>query len=243
MQKICVVVPCYNESKRLQVPLFVEFLTSNSEEVDFLFVNDGSKDNTLEVLSEIKNLFTNNIKILDQQPNQGKAEAVRKGMLQAVNEGYEIVGFFDADLSTPLNEILRLKNHLNQHYKIVIGSRVKRLGAEIHRSAKRHFFGRVFSTFSSTILDLPVYDSQCGAKFFHKDVIVELFDQPFLTKWIFDVELLARYKKNVGKEKLLNQVLELPINSWKEIGGSKLKLSDFFKVPYELYLINKFLHD
>lgn len=241
MQKICIVIPCYNEEKRLNIDAYVQFISSdNNKNIDFCFVNDGSRDNTLKVLNDLSAKFElERIKVIDLESNRGKAEAVRIGILEAdKRKKYDFVGFWDADLSTPLFEIQNMLSK-TEDKKIVIGSRMKRLGANIERNSKRHLLGRVFSTFSSMILKLPVYDTQCGAKLFHTSIINEIFKSTFITKWLFDVELLARYRNFVGVKTLLGSVYEYPLNEWVEVKGSKLKWSDFIKVPLELCKINK----
>src|ERR1700753_400816 len=100
-----VVVPCYNEAARFQPLRFSEFLAQD-EQVDFLLVNDGSKDATLSVLETLRKKHPDRISVLDEQPNRGKAEAVRAGMLAAIaQQGVAVTGFWDAALATPLSVI------------------------------------------------------------------------------------------------------------------------------------------
>jgi hypothetical protein len=110
------------------------------------------------------------------------------------------------------------------------------MGATVHRNGSRHYLGRIFSTFSSMILRMPVYDSQCGAKIFSSDLHV-LFTDSFLTRWLFDVELLARYRNVYGLESALKQIIEVPVQSWSEKAGSKLRFTYMLKVPFELLKI------
>lgn len=243
MQKAGIIIPCYEEASRLNSDAFVNYL-SVSPHVSFLFVNDGSKDDTLNILLKLKEKSPTQIDVLDLEKNCGKAEAVRQGMLKFYASGnYEYVGFWDADLATPLAEIDHLLQFNNNGQKrIVMASRMKRMGAAVERKTSRHIFGRVFSTFASVILKLPVYDTQCGAKLFHSST-ADLFNQAFVTKWLFDIELLARFRNKFGIEVTLNEIVEVPINSWKEIGGSKLKLKHLLKVPFELLRIRNKYND
>lgn len=240
MQKNCIVIPCYNEARRLDIASIVDFIENNKTIFDILLVNDGSTDNTLILLNKLQEQFTENVVIINLFQNQGKAEAVRSGMLHCSGLNYTYVGYWDADLSTPLNESIRFISHFNGSTKLIMGSRLKRLGATIERSTKRHIFGRIFSTFTSLILDLPVYDSQCGAKIFDAEIIKDLFGQEFKTKWLFDVELLARYKLLVDKKKLLENVVEIPLVEWREVKGSKLNLFTLLMVPFELLKIKSY---
>lgn len=241
MSKIGIVIPCYNESLRLKAKAYTDFMSANQSEYDIIFVNDGSTDNTLDVLKNITTNFPNNCFIYNLKRNSGKAEAVRQG-INFANEKkqYNYIAYFDADLATPLSEINLLKEIVinNPIIVMVLCSRIKRLGAEIDRKPKRHILGRIFSTFASTILNLPVYDTQCGAKLIKAEIIPYVFDKPFITSWIFDVEILARIRNN--NKSIINAILiEHPVTKWEDIEGSKLKIKHMFKVPLELIKIRK----
>jgi hypothetical protein len=128
-----------------------------------------------------------------------------------------------------------------------MGSRIRILGCDIKRKAVRHYLGRVFATFASLILDLYVYDTQCGAKIFRNNSELKtVFAHPFLVNWIFDVEILARFKviRKLNNSSLLqNTTVEYPLDEWADIGGSKIKFIDFFKAIMELtkiYLVLNF---
>ena len=236
--KSIIVVPCYNEAKRLQKEAFVSYVQQNAD-IDFLFVNDGSSDNTLQVLEALC-ATDPHLHLLNLQPHGGKAEAVRKGMLHASqNFSAEVVGFWDADLATPLNEIKDFVAWLEKGYDAVLGLRLMRLGAEVKRRKLRHYLGRTFATCASMILHLPVYDTQCGAKLFRSSVVSPLCTTPFLTRWLFDVELLARYRNAYGIEAACNKVYEYPLFHWIDVEGSQLKSRDFVKAPMELMKIRK----
>lgn len=243
MQNIGLIIPCYNEEKRLPKEAFDTFLSSNeAKNITFFFIDDGSTDNTKTILQKLADLNPNNVKTLFFLQNNGKAEAVRKGVLHANNENqFEYIGFLDADLSCPLNQLKLFITYIEsaQNEKIIFGSRILKFGSKIKRNSKRHYLGRVFSTVANSVVKIPVYDSQCGAKFFHKSYIKTLFNQPFKSKWIFDLELILRVRNQVGIEKCNEIFYELPLNEWNEIGGSKIKFTDFLKIPNELIKINR----
>ena len=187
------VVPCFNEADRLRVEQFRRYV-ADSESVGFLFVNDGSTDQTGPILERLcgGQPF---LRHLDLPCNQGKAEAVRQGVHRAWEWCGKYVGYWDADLATPLEQIGRFVAQLERSPRtdIVMGARVKLLGRSIRRSERRHYLGRVFATLASLVSGLPVYDTQCGAKLFRKsETIRSIFDEPFSSRWIFDVEILAR---------------------------------------------------
>ena len=239
MQKVCLIIPCFNEEKRLNVKVLCDFIQQNKE-VTLCFVNDGSKDGTLDILNSIKNKFEH-VMVIHSDKNLGKAEAVRNGVLHVSKLNlFEFIGYWDADISTPLEEYKHLLDVFSKDKNIlfVLGSRMKRLGSAINRKKMRHITGRIFSTFSSIILRLPVYDSQCGAKIFRSEMSDIFFKERFITKWLFDVELLARLRNNIGDKKILNACYEVPLNSWNEKGGSKLRFAHLIKVPYDLLKIH-----
>ncbi|MBO4308162.1 MAG: glycosyltransferase family 2 protein [Bacteroidales bacterium] len=236
--KTIIVVPCYNESQRLHKDEFLDYVNKH-EDTAFLFANDGSRDNTLEVLKELAAKHER-LLYLDIQPNGGKAEAVRKGMLHAVKNYHpDFVAFWDADLATPLDEIEPMISWMTKGYDIVMGLRLMRLGAEVRRKSMRHYLGRCFATVASMMLKLPVYDTQCGSKMFRASVVEELFEERFITRWLFDVELLARYKKYFGVDNATRKIYEYPLFKWEDVDGSQLKSRDFFKAPIELMKIRR----
>src|SRR6185437_7954398 len=200
---VCLVVPCYNEAARLDVENFRAFMAGNAC-VHLLFVDDGSRDNTLEVLARLQRGLEQRSTILPGKPNRGKAEAVRLGILHVLDRFEpDIVGFWDADLATPLNAIHRFIEIFDSRpdIEMVFGSRVKLLGRDVRRRALRHYLGRIFATAVSTMLRLPIYDTQCGAKLFRAEPHTrEIFAAPFLSKWVFDVEIIARYLRLYNRD-------------------------------------------
>ncbi|MBR4714691.1 MAG: glycosyltransferase [Bacteroidales bacterium] len=236
--KTIVVVPCYNESKRLRQDDFLHYVEQN-DDVAFLFANDGSRDNTLEVLQELTAKHER-LLMLDIQPNGGKAEAVRKGMLYAAEQYKpDYIAFWDADLATPLEEIEPMVKWADKGYDAVMGLRLMRLGAKVKRKTMRHYLGRCFATVASMMLKLPVYDTQCGSKLFRREVVEAIFQEQFITRWLFDVELLVRYKQRYGVEQAIQKIYEYPLFQWEDVDGSQLKSRDFFKAPLELMKIRK----
>lgn len=232
------VVPCYNESKRLKQDEFLHFVEQH-EDIAILFANDGSRDNTLQVLEELTARHER-LLLYDIQPNGGKAEAVRKAMLYAAEKfSPQYIAFWDADLATPLNEVEPMIQWADRGFDIVMGLRLMRLGAKVKRKSSRHYLGRCFATVASLMLHLPVYDTQCGAKMFRTSVVKTLFDEQFITRWLFDVEILARYKQNYGVQRAIERIYEFPLYQWQDIDGSQLKSRDFFKAPIELLKIRK----
>lgn len=233
MSTCCLVVPCYNESGRLRVEAFVEFLRENSN-YRCLFVDDGSTDDTARMLEDAVGLLPEQMAFLKQPQNGGKAEAVRCGMLYAPQKfSIDLVGFIDADLSAPLNVMLELQEMLDEstQYHSAFGSRVKRMGAFVERKFLRHLLGRIFATVATKVLGVIAYDSQCGAKLFRVSETEKYFSKPFVSNWFFDLELILR----AGKK----GIIEVPVSEWKEVGQSKIKFIDFIKAPFEILKIRR----
>jgi dolichyl-phosphate beta-glucosyltransferase len=231
-----VIVPCYNEEKRFPFTEFLIFAKENPQ-VLICFVNDGSKDKTLAILHGIQAECPENICVYSLHKNLGKSEAVRKGMLYVYNNyNVESLGFLDADLATKPSEWLKMANYRdeNSRYGAIIGSRIQRLGAKISRDGSRSLFSNLVKMFISFILKTKFQDSQCGAKIFHRALIPHLFNEPFMTPWLFDVEIFLKLQKKFGKTTLQNGVLEYPLMHWSEIGESRLKLKDIVKIPLQL---------
>ena len=189
-----IVVPCYNEELRLPADRFQKFFCKS--EIRFVFVDDGSRDKTLDRLENLRQAREDRVFVLRSPANQGKAEAVRMGFNFALDQGVEYIGFWDADLATPLDAIAEFMAvfAVRPDLDMVFGSRVKLLGRYVNRKTSRHYLGRVFATVVSTLLQLPIYDTQCGAKIFRVGAGTRgLMAEPFRTRWVFDVEILARY--------------------------------------------------
>ncbi len=236
-----VIIPCYNEEQRLPTAAFEQFLAHDEHpDIHLLFVNDGSTDRTLSLLRDLCSRFPQRAALLDLQPNRGKAEAVRRGMFQVIASGQAgYTGFWDADLATPLAQIPDLLAWLtaNPRLNMVFGARVKLLGRNIERRLLRHYLGRVFATTVSLLLQLPIYDTQCGAKLFRITPELErVLAEPFRSRWIFDVEILARFLalRRHNPQSLRDEIYEYPLPAWTDVAGSKVSSLDFFRALGEL---------
>lgn len=240
-ERVALVVPCYNEEARLDVAEFSRAVSA-MRDLHIVFVDDGSVDGTHDLLCQLAARAGERVEILRLPANRGKAEAVRQGLLQAMRSTPVYVGFWDADLATPLTALDEFVDVFRSQPQCewVIGSRVRLLGRRIERIGARHYAGRVFATAASLVLALPVYDTQCGAKVFRRSALLrECLDTPFGSRWIFDVELIARFCTAVRREggNADDMIHELPLREWTDVGGSKVTLGAFARAALDLLRI------
>lgn len=237
-----VVVPCYNEAGRLRLDQFGRFLEA-PQNIRLLFVNDGSRDGTLAVLRELEAKYPGRAQVLNQERNTGKAEAVRCGMLHAIaHADSAYTGFWDADLATPLADIATMRQLLaaRSDLQMVFGARVRLLGRSIERRTVRHYLGRCFATCVSIMLRLPIYDTQCGAKLFRiTPDLRQVLSTPFQSRWIFDVEIIARFLQLHRNDPgwASHAIYEHPLERWQDVAGSKVHPADFLKALFDLLRI------
>ncbi|MCE9544778.1 MAG: glycosyltransferase [Planctomycetia bacterium] len=234
--RTAIVVPCFNEAQRFDTLSFLRFARA-APDVRLLLVNDGSTDDTAAVLTALHKLSPQQVEVYELDKNSGKAEAVRRGVQQAMLTGTDLVGYWDADLATPLEAIPEFRHVLERRSDIdaVLGSRLPLLGRRIDRRPVRRWLGRCFANVASQILSIPIYDTQCGAKLFRAgDHLAAAFATPFLSSWLFDVELLARLSRLRGSARpLRDSLFEYPLDQWREVAGSKLKPRHFVLAAFE----------
>ncbi|MFA7405238.1 MAG: glycosyltransferase [Pelobacteraceae bacterium] len=244
MRNTRIIVPCYNEATRLNPETFLCALKTEPN-LSFLFVDDGSTDDTLKIIKTIKEKNLSQVEVLNLEFNSGKAEAVRRGMQMALEGQFENVGYWDADLATPLDAITSLSHMLEDvEVDIVIGSRVCLLGRRIKRRAIRHYLGRIFATFASLLLGITIYDTQCGAKIFkNTDILRQVFEKPFKVNWTFDVELLARLLILNGTSPVESSTrwAEFPLDEWIDVKGSKIKAMTYLQIGIEIATLYYYL--
>jgi glycosyltransferase involved in cell wall biosynthesis len=233
------VVPCHNEADRLR-PADIHALVE-CPGLEVVLVDDGSTDATASLLGQLAGSL-DQVSIHSLHTNSGKAEAVRQGLLVAVDHEPDWVGFCDADMATPVSEILRLNDiaTTTPGVSVILASRVGLLGYNIQRLAVRHYRGRFFATVAATILGIPVYDTQCGAKFFRNtDALRVALSEPFHSRWSFDVELLGRLLRGRGgvEPMTVDEFLEVPLKEWFDVPGSKIGAFASVTAGLELGLI------
>ena len=231
------IVPCFNEEKRINLDYWNKL--SEITNVNWIFVNDGSNDGTKNLLTQISNSS-----LINLERNSGKAEAIRKGILETFNKNQSDIfhfGYLDADSAfkfEDIKNIIKLYFSKESTHDSHWGSRVALSGRNITRNNIRHILSRILITiFGYRLGNLP-YDPQTGFKIFKfNKVQMSIFDKNFETKWFVDLEILLRFKAISNKDM---KVWEEPVNTWKDIAGSKilgLELITVFRDLVKILLI------
>lgn len=235
MQNIAIIIPCYNEEKRLHESN-IKYLVENTD-ASIYFANDGSTDGTIKLLNQLADKYAGRCFVLDYKQNSGKANTIFKSINEVMAmDTYSHIGYFDADFSTPPEEIKRLlEETLSTDVAFLLASRVKLLNSGIKRKTSRHYIGRTIITLINIKFNLGIYDTQCGAKVFSKDIIPYGFATPFKTSWLFDIEVFIRLRSHG----LLVNGKEMPVANWVDVEGSKLSWKSAFKILNELVLLHK----
>ena len=209
-----IVIPAYNESARLGASLerVLAYVRSAGWDAEVIVVNDGSRDNTAEIIREFA-ARDPIVKLLDNPGNRGKGYSVRNGMLQAQGR---IILFSDADLSAPIEEAPKLLQALEAGADIAIGSRWLRAETQTQRQPlHRQLFGRVFNLLLRMSLGLQFADTQCGFKAFKRAAAQAIFPLQKIERWGFDPEILFLARK-MGL-----RVDEVPV-AWGHSGGARI---------------------
>jgi len=230
-----VVIPCYNEEKRLRSAEFRDFVKNNLG-YHLCFVNDGSNDKTLDVLNELAKGYEDHISVYNCAQNGGKAEAVRQGILHLTQDPQiDYFGYLDADLSTDFRDFNDLVDAItDSEFQIIGGSRMARMGADITKEGGRAIISKSINLVIRNILGMSFNDTQCGAKIMTREVAENMFNKKFNTSWLFDVEIFLRMKKFYGADKVNNVICELPLKRWIHEDGSHLSMKDSFKILFQL---------
>ncbi len=218
MPFLSIVIPAYNEEKRIGRTLegTFEYLSAQSYDYEVLVVNDGSRDRTAEKVLEFAAQTSGRLQLIENPGNRGKGYAVRNGMLQARGE---VALFYDADLATPTSEIIKVVTPIVENrYDVVFGSRA--LDRELigeHQSFLRELRGRGGNIFLRATLGLDFRDTQCGFKAFRREAAQSIFQLQRIDGFGFDPEILFIGQKQGWR------LLEMPVR-WNHVEGSVVTL-------------------
>ena len=233
MYSLSIVIPLYNEEKRIQKNLIKleKFIKQNKKKIEIIFVSDGSTDLTNKIISLFikKNKKIIQSSLIKYSKNIGKGYAIKKGILSSKKNWILIC---DADMSVNPNQFntwFKNKKITNKN-KAYFGSRRHRQSI-VETSATRKILGLFFIIFIRLLLNIKLKDSQCGFKVFHKSYALKIFKKISSYRFAFDVELIILLKKfKIG-------IIELPLK-WVHQSGSKLNiLNDIPKMIYDLIII------
>ena len=232
-KSISVVIPAYNEEIKIANTLkeVNSFLVKHFRQYEIIVVEDGSSDQThRNILKFVETSLENiNLRLMKSLINKGKGHSVQRGMLAAVND---LVLFTDADLSTPIAEVLKFLPLFEEGYDVVIGSRAL-ADSEIIKQQNylRRKMGRVFNFFVQVILFRGIRDTQCGFKCFRQEVVKTLFKKQKIKGFCFDPEILYLAIKSNYK------IAEVPVR-WRNREASRVSVvKDSFKMFYNLFTI------
>ena len=225
-----VVVPAYNEEARLAPTVCeaVAFFRERGIRAEIIDVDDGSRDRTSELVVALA-AANPEIRLIRLAANRGKGHAVRSGVVNAVGDH---VLFTDADGSTPIAEVLRLRAALDAGADVAIGSRaLASTEVKVRTRLHRRVIGRSFHALVSLLTVRGIADTQCGFKLFRADVAHELFSRMRMDGFSFDVEVLMMAQRRG------NVIREVPVN-WTHCPGSRVSLvRDSLRMARDLFII------
>jgi dolichyl-phosphate beta-glucosyltransferase len=232
-KKLSVVIPAYNEEKRIEATLnsIDSYLEKQGYDYEILVVDNGSRDKTVEVVKRLAQTTVQNARVLEQPPivpGNNKGNAVKKGILEAIGE---YVVFMDADNATPISEIEKFWPHLESGIEVVIGSRYQDPSSvKIRQPLYKVILSRMSNMLIQIVLIPHIKDTQCGFKAFKTNAGKEIFKRITIYGWAFDMELLAIALK------LSYRIKEVPV-SWEEHGGSHVPLKAYIQSLLSLFII------
>ena len=211
VEGVSIVIPAWNEEERLPRTLdkYLPLLESRPEPFEVIVVVDGSRDRTAEIA---RSYSPRGVRVFEFPHKLGKGGAVLLGLREAI---YDTVGYLDADGPIPPREISKLVEALKGADCVVASRWLKDSVVTVRQSLFRRFSSRLWNFFARSVLLLPLKDTQCGAKFFRREVITPILGAVTLTNWAFDVDLLYHVRKG-GRT-----VREVPV-TWAHDTDSKL---------------------
>lgn len=230
-KKVVLFIPCYNEEKRLKIDKIKKFISEHSKVMDFVFIDDGSNDNTIKI---IKSNFSElrNVELLYLPENIGKGNAIRHGVLH-ISLNYKYFAFIDADMDIPFEQITRIISMLEKNSVHLLGISVRNFTNKI---SIRNFISISFICISNLIIRPKkiIRDTQCGCKVFDSKLQF-IFEKPFISNWLFDIEIFLRLKQS--NFKFSNSISQVNLEVLNKSSNSNLKLHHFPRVLLSLFKI------
>lgn len=230
------IIPAFNEEHRFNSrTIFDEIL---AYDLDVIFIDDGSTDNTYillsSLISELKIRKPNkNFELLRLVENVGKANVLREGLLYAITLKYDFAILQDMDFPYSNENAISLMNFATRsNYLLVSGARINLLGWNIKRKVTRHWIGRFIATYIATIVGVKMYDPQTPCKIYNLKLLKNSYLTEFRTRWFSDVELIKRLPLE-----LQNSIYEFPMKDWRDVPEGHLKIISFPKILMELIIL------
>ena len=226
---LSIIIPCYKEAKNLETTwaVFEKFATSQNYPVELIFVDDGSPDNTAEVLQKLT-AGKDFCQAIIQDKNHGKGFAVKTGMLKATGD-WRL--FADADNATPIEQVEKLLAYKDK-FEVMIGSRYLEEG---HLKKKQPLYrilgGRFLNFFFKIFTGLKIKDSQCGFKLFSAKAAQEIFPRQTFARFSFDIEILT-IAKFLGY-----QIAEVPVDWFARTKGTVNPIRDGIRFLWALKVV------
>ena len=239
-----IIVPCFNEEFRFPKAYWKKIL-QDGDNIKWVFVDDGSTDNTYKMLKEVFNGTSAQVVRLSQ--NVGKGNAIRIGFQRVLDQESEIsvLGFIDSDGAFKKDEIFRIvdlmfekwNDSIKKPMDAIIASRVALSGRRISRKTSRHYLGRIIATFITNKWTDSPYDTQCGFKLFsNSEAFTKSIKTEFKTRWFVDIEILTRLA--ILKKGNLS-IWEEPLFFWKDVGESKIKKKHVLSILHDLFVARR----
>jgi dolichyl-phosphate beta-glucosyltransferase len=227
---LSMVIPAYNEARRLPPTLarLRDYLEAGPDTYEVLVVDDGSTDDTVFVAQAVAREWPQ-LEVLTLPQNQGKGAAVREGMLHARGA---LRAFSDADLSTPIEELPRLRSHLGGACHVAIASRdAPGSDIQVHQPRWREFMGRTYNRILRLLVLPGIRDTQCGFKLFTSEAAEACFAPLETFRFGFDAEVLVRARRR-GWE-----IAEVPVQ-WRHVEESRVGgIGDALRMLYDLVML------
>jgi dolichyl-phosphate beta-glucosyltransferase len=236
---VSIVVPCFNEAGRWDEAYWSSMLALKG--VRWVFVDDGSRDGTRGLIGNVVEASPGVARAVQLDRNRGKAEAVRAGLIAALDDGSELVGFMDADGAFAVGDVERfvalMSEKRTDDVDSLWSSRVALAGRDIRRSDSRHYLGRLVATVLTLGEEYLPYDTQSGFKLYvTDDRLRACLDEPFSTRWMFDLELYYRWRRLHGSPM---RVWEEPLQSWRDVAGSKVTGRESVRALREIVAVKR----
>lgn len=228
--KLSIVIPVYNEEYRIKNTLYdiLDYLKKNNlqNESEILLVNDGSKDNSVTLINKIREDIPQ-IRLIDNEINQGKGAVVRQGILESRGDW---ILFMDADNSTNIKELDKFISYQDK-YDVIIGSRdLPESKVIVSQNIIKRILGDLGNLWIQVLLIGGIKDTQCGFKFFKREVAMKVFKILSMKKWSFDIEILTLTKYYGYKIKEVAVI-------WKNDERSNVRWNDYIQVLVDTLII------